>query len=52
MKMIIAFLRPDHLDPVTRALEHSPNFPGPTVTQARGFGRGKMAMGPAIIALS
>lgn len=42
MKMIIAFLRPDRLDAVTRGLEHIPHFPGMTVTDSRGFGRGKV----------
>lgn len=46
MKMIIAFLRPDRLDPVTRALEHIPHFPGMTVTKARGFGREKVEERP------
>ncbi|MGH7501769.1 MAG: P-II family nitrogen regulator [Longimicrobiales bacterium] len=46
MKMIVAFLRPDRLDPVTRALEHIPHFPGMTVTDARGFGRGKVEEPP------
>ena len=46
MKMIVAFLRPDRLDPVTRALEHIPHFPGMTVTEARGFGREKVEEPP------
>lgn len=47
MKMIVAFLRPDRLDAVTRGLEHIPHFPGMTVTDARGFGRGKVEDRPA-----
>ncbi|MGH7577219.1 MAG: P-II family nitrogen regulator, partial [Longimicrobiales bacterium] len=46
MKIIIAFLRPNRLDPVTRALEHLPHFPGMTVTEARGFGREKVEQRP------
>jgi nitrogen regulatory protein PII len=46
MKMIVAFLRPDRLDPVTRVLEHLPHFPGMTVTRARGFGREKVEEPP------
>lgn len=45
MKMIIAFVPPYRLDRVTRALEHVVGFPGMTVTEGRGFGREKLAVG-------
>ncbi len=45
MKMIIAFIPPYRLDRVTRALEHVVGFPGMTVTEGRGFGREKLAVG-------
>jgi nitrogen regulatory protein PII len=43
MKMILAFIQPQRLERVTRALEHLPDFPGMTVSEARGFGRDKRA---------
>ena len=42
MKMIVAFIPPHRLGPVTRALEHVPGFPGMTITDSRGFGREKL----------
>lgn len=41
MKMIMAYVPPHRLDPVTRALRHLGDLPGMTVTDARGFGREK-----------
>ena len=42
MKMILAFIPPHRLDRVTRALEHVTDFPGMSVSDARGFGREKL----------
>lgn len=39
MKIIIAMIQPFMLNKVTSALEALENFPGMTVTDARGFGR-------------
>ena len=41
-KMVLAFVKPDRLDRVTRALERIDGFPGMTVSDARGFGREKL----------
>ena len=46
MKMIIAYIQPHRLDPVTRALQHIPHFPGMTVIEGRGFGREKVEEPP------
>lgn len=43
MRMIVAYLRPDRLEDVARALAHIPRFPGLTVTESAGFGSGKTA---------
>lgn len=43
MKMILAFIPPHRLDRVTRALEHVTNFPGMSVSDARGFGHEKLS---------
>lgn len=42
MKMILTFIPPHRLDRVTRALEHVTNFPGMSVSDARGFGHEKL----------
>jgi nitrogen regulatory protein PII len=42
MKVILTFIPPHRLDRVTRALEHVANFPGMSVSDARGFGREKL----------
>lgn len=42
MKMILTFIPPYRLDRVTRALEHVTNFPGMSVSEARGFGHEKL----------
>ena len=39
MKLIIAIVRPFTIDKIVVALEEIENFPGITVTDARGFGQ-------------
>jgi nitrogen regulatory protein PII len=46
MKMIIAYVQPYKLEPVTRALERIEHFPGMTVVRAEGFGREKVEEPP------
>lgn len=41
MKMITAFIQPFMLTKLTRALEAMDDFPGMSVTEVQGFGRGK-----------
>lgn len=41
MNMILAFLPPHRLDRVARGLQRLSNFPGMTVTEAKGHGREK-----------
>lgn len=41
--MIMAVIQPFKLDDVTLALEQLPHFGGMTVSDCRGFGRGKVA---------
>ena len=41
--MIMAVIQPHRLDAVTLALEHIPGLGGMTVSDCRGFGRGKLA---------
>lgn len=41
MKKIEAFIKTHRLDDVTRALHHVEGLSGMTVTDARGFGRGR-----------
>ena len=43
MKLIIAYLQPFLVDKVVQALHSTPGVSGATVTQARGFGRGRQA---------
>lgn len=42
MKEIKAFIQPFMLGKVTKALEEIPEFPGLSVSDVRGFGRGKI----------
>lgn len=42
MWVILAIIQPFKLDAVTLALEELPGFGGMTVTECRGFGRGKL----------
>lgn len=42
MFMVVAFIQPFKLDTVTLALEQIPAFNGMTVSDCRGFGRGKL----------
>ncbi|HJZ04369.1 MAG TPA: P-II family nitrogen regulator, partial [Patescibacteria group bacterium] len=42
MKEIKAFIQPFMLGKVTNALEGIPEFPGMSVSDVRGFGRGKI----------
>jgi nitrogen regulatory protein P-II 1 len=42
MKEIKAFIQPFLLGKVTKALEEIPEFPGMSVSDVKGFGRGKM----------
>ena len=44
--MIMAVIQPFKLDDVTLALEQLPHFGGMTVSDCRGFGRGKVADEP------
>ncbi|HKP75721.1 MAG TPA: P-II family nitrogen regulator [Longimicrobiaceae bacterium] len=41
--MVMAVVQPHRLDAVTLALEHIPGLGGMTVSECRGFGRGKVA---------
>lgn len=43
MWVILAIIQPFKLDAVTLALEELPGFGGMTVSECRGFGRGKLA---------
>jgi len=43
MNMIVAFLPPHRLDPVARSLQRLANFPGMTVTEAKGHGHEKVS---------
>lgn len=45
--MVVAIIQPFKLDRVTLALEAIPDFAGLTVTDCRGFGRGKVHDEPA-----
>lgn len=41
--MVVAIIQPFRLDEVTLALESIPDFGGMTVSECRGFGRGRVA---------
>ena len=41
MKRIEAYIKPHKLDAVSRALHHTPGVGGVTITDVRGWGRGK-----------
>ena len=41
--MVVAIIQPFRLDAVTLALESIPGFGGMTVSECRGFGRGRVA---------
>jgi nitrogen regulatory protein P-II 1 len=43
MNMVLAFLPPHRLDRVASRLHRLPDFPGMTVSEARGHGREKLA---------
>jgi nitrogen regulatory protein P-II 1 len=49
MKEIKAFIQPFMLSRVTKALEVIPEFPGMSVSDVRGFGRGKLVKGITIV---
>jgi nitrogen regulatory protein P-II 1 len=42
MRRVEAIIKPHKLDAVSRALHHTPGVGGVTVTEVRGFGRGKL----------
>lgn len=49
MKEIKAFIQPFMLSKITKALEEIPEFPGMSVSDVRGFGRGKLEKGITIV---
>jgi len=49
VKEIKAFIQPFMLGKVTKVLEEIPEFPGMSVSEAKGFGRGKLEKETAII---
>jgi nitrogen regulatory protein P-II 1 len=49
MKEVKAFIQPFMLSKVTKALEEIPEFPGMSVSEVKGFGRGKLEKETVIV---